>query len=194
MQAQVGPLKNLSQKPRPETEATVTATRRPVVMATHPPLKPPQPPKSSKNVSLWLAAIDIMHFSAFNGGVPACRSGRSSLLNCHATILDLICMGSSLECFVCGDPLRVNWGELVLCNGITFVDFFVHSEVTRVLQFLFTNFAHCMSWQLFSGDVVDAHNLSTFLIHLRQHRMSLSLSIVSLRGPSFLTCTTFLSF
>ena len=34
-----------------------------------------------ENISLWFAAIDIIAFNASNGGVPAYRSGRSSLLN-----------------------------------------------------------------------------------------------------------------
>ena len=49
-------------------------------------------------VSVRMFVFDLLPsgcvaFNASNGGCPACRSGRSSLLNSLATIRDLICMG-----------------------------------------------------------------------------------------------------
>ena len=47
-----------------------------------------------ESTHLRIAAKEIITFNASNGRVPACRSGRSQLLNSHATIRDLMCMGS----------------------------------------------------------------------------------------------------
>ena len=48
-------------------------------------------------ISLWFAAIDFVAFNASNGGVPAHRSGPSSLLNSLAHIRDRICTSCPLK-------------------------------------------------------------------------------------------------
>ena len=86
----------------------------------------------TENVSLWFAAIEIMAFHASNGRVHACRSGRSLLPNSLATIRDMIGMGS-LKCFVCVNPLRDDWSDLVLCNGFTFISRKYFNSCSRAL-------------------------------------------------------------
>ena len=50
-------------------------------------------------------------------------------VNSLAPIRDRICTGSSSNGF-CVTPLRVDWSDLVLCSGFTFVDFLINSVVT----------------------------------------------------------------
>ena len=73
--AQVGPLRNWSQKPRPETEATVTATRRAVVLFPHPTLTPPQPQTSLSSTGVgWCLMAGVCNVKRVGCTVEAILS------------------------------------------------------------------------------------------------------------------------
>ena len=130
-----------------------------------------------QNVPLCFAAIEIVAVYASNGEVPACRSGRSSLLNSLGIFRDLICMGSSLKCFVCVNALRtrVTWHCAVL----------IHSEITQVFQLSFTSLAHFMSRQFIAGDVViKAQDTLVFVSNICKYRVFLTVASCEASGST----------
>ena len=89
--------------------------------------------------------------------VSTYRSGWSSFeFSCNDSPSDV--HGLPLECFVCVDPLRVDWSDLTLVDCLTFVSLPTHSEVTQILQFLFPSFADCGPRQFFACDVIHAQD------------------------------------
>ena len=127
-----------------------------------------------ENVSLWIAAIDIMAFSASNGGVPAYKSGRSSLWNSLAHVRAL--------------PRTLCLCHSVLCHGLFLINFLIHPEVTQALRFQFACFAHCMPRQFLASDVVKAYDVwFLFFLHICQHRVSFT--VASREAFLWSTCT-----
>ena len=74
--------------------------------------------------------------------------------------------------------IRVDWSDLVLCNGFMFTNFLIHSEVAKVFQFLFASLVHFISRQFFAGDVTNAEDASVFglLLQLCQYRVFLAIA------------------
>ena len=81
-------------------------------------------------VSLWFAAIDIMAFSAPNGGVPAYKSGRSSLLNSLAHIRDLTCIGSPSNAVFVSTHF-VSTGVIPYFSTASFSSTYSHTPMSR---------------------------------------------------------------
>ena len=79
-----------------------------------------------------------------------------------ATIRVLMCMGSSSNAMFVSIHFVSTGVTLVLCNGSTFINLLIHSEVSQIFHFLFTSLAHCIPRQFLAADVINAQDALVF--------------------------------